>query len=485
MSDTSAAPEPQRPASTPDHPAPSQAPATPPGPTQYGAIPPAPSGSRRRPAVVAASALALAIPPVAAFAYVGHSVHPATVTAELPPPRAAGVGDADPGQGLGPDAGQQGDGSAGAGGSSRRGTLPYGQGRSRGGTSGATAGSAVSSAPGVLLIDGTVPGSVTGGNGGTSAGTGMVLSADGYALTNYHVVESTDKLRVTVADTGKSYAATVVGADATHDVALLRLQDATDLTPVTIDRDDVSVGQAVTAIGNGGGQDRLYQASGTVQQLDDDITVSADATSSGHQLNGLIRTNAGVVPGYSGGPLFDKQGEVMGINTAASSGGAPEGFAIPIQQALTIADQIKAGKTNGTVRVGPRAVLGVQVASSPRAGTSNLPGRGRVPQQSSGSQGGQDAPGAQDAPGSGSAGAAGSATGAAVTGVTDGSAAESAGLTAGATITAVDGTPIADAAALQAAISAHAVGDTVEVTWIDESGERHTAKATLKASPLN
>jgi S1-C subfamily serine protease len=300
-------------------------------------------------------------------------------------------------------------GSAGAGGSSRRGTLPYGQGRSRGGTSGATAGSAVSSAPGVLLIDGTVPGSVTGGNGGTSAGTGMVLSADGYALTNYHVVESTDKLRVTVADTGKSYAATVVGADATHDVALLRLQDATDLTPVTIDRDDVSVGQAVTAIGNGGGggQDRLYQASGTVQQLDDDITVSADATSSGHQLNGLIRTNAGVVPGYSGGPLFDKQGEVMGINTAASSGGAPEGFAIPIQQALTIADQIKAGKTNGTVRVGPRAVLGVQVASSPRAGTSNLPGRGRVPQQSSGSQGGQDAPGAQDAPGSGSAGAAG------------------------------------------------------------------------------
>lgn len=466
MLDSSHIPDPERPAGSPYPPHPTQ-PATPlPPSAPHG--PRGPHG-RRRTAVIAATAVALAIPPVAAFAYVERAVHPATVTAVLPAPQAADQ-DTEPGPGSASTPDRQG-GSAGS--TPRRGTLPFGQGRNRGTT---TAGTPVRSAPGVLLIDGAVPGTVTGGNGGTSAGTGMVLSADGYALTNYHVVESTDKLQVTVADTGTRYAATVVGADATHDVALLRLQDASGLTPVRIDRDQVRVGQAVTAIGNGGGQDKLYQVSGAVQQLNDDITVAADATSSGHQLQGLIRTNAGVVPGYSGGPLFDTQGEVMGINTAASSGGTPEGFAIPIQQALTIADQIKTGKTNGTVRVGPRAVLGVQVASSQRAGTSNLPGRGGPSQDPAGSA--DSSSSADSSPGETPAGAS-------VTGVTDGSAAARAGLTTGSTITAVDGTPVADANALQAAISAHAVGDTVEVTWTDESGRRHTAKATLTASPLN
>ena len=173
-------------------------------------------------------------------------------------------------------------------------------------------------------------------------------------------------------DTGRSYTATVVGADRTHDVALLRLEGATDLVPVRIDDEPVSLGQAVSAVGNGGGRDRLYRVTGTVQDLDDDITVSGDGASASHRLTGLIRSNAAVVPGYSGGPLFDAEGEVMGINTAASSGGAPEGFAIPIGQSLAIVDQIKSGATNGTVRVGPKPVLGVQVVSGGRAGTCLL-----------------------------------------------------------------------------------------------------------------
>jgi len=424
------------------------------------------SGSpARRPAVVAAAAVALAVPPVAAFAYVGHTVHPATVTATLPAARTDAEalpdrsGSGGSGSGL--------DGSAAPSDGSQ--TTPYGgrQGRPYGQGRGSTSGTAVNSAPGVLLIDGTVPG-LGSSDGGTSAGTGMVLSADGYALTNYHVVRGTSALKVTVADTGKAYRATVVGADQTHDVALLRLSDAQDLTPVTIDRDDVTIGQAVTAVGNGGGRDKLYQVTGTVEQLDDDIRVSADETSPAHTLTGLIRTNAAVVPGYSGGPLFDAQGEVMGINTAASSGGAPEGFAVPIQQAVSIADQIKAGKTNGTVRVGPKAVLGVQVGPSNRAGTSNLPGRDRdsAPQ------------------GDGTSGASG-ASGAVVQAVTDSSAAAAAGITEGSTITAVDGTPVADGAALQAAIVAHAVGDEVRVSWTDAGGASHAATAKLQASPIN
>lgn len=429
-------------------------------------MPIVPSSRTRRPAVVAAAAVALAVPPVAAFAYVGHTVHPSVVTATLPAPGSAGNASPDGASG-GLDGTSQG-GSSGQGGATnpyggRRRTQPYGRGSS------GTSGTAVSSAPGVLLIDGDVPASAVGGSGGTAAGTGMVLSADGYALTNYHVVADTDEVKATVADTGKTYTATVVGADATHDVALLKLADARDLTTVTIDRDEVTVGQAVSAVGNGGGQDKLYKVTGTVQQLNDDIQVSADATSSAHALTGLIRTNAAVVPGYSGGPLFDAQGEVMGINTAASSGGAPEGFAIPIQQAVSIADQIKSGKTNGTVRVGPRAVLGVSISSASRAGTSNLPGRGDPQDDGSGSSG----PGASDA------------SGAYVQSVTSGSGAAKAGLTQGSTITAVDGTPVGDATALQAAISAHAVGDQVTITWTDADGADHTQTATLGASPLN
>lgn len=425
---------------------------------------------KHRPALVAAAAVALATPPVAAFAYVGHSLTDTPVTATLP--AAQGDGSLDSSSGPGGSNGSNGSGDStdqsqgqGDGGQS---TSPYGGRRSapfrQGRSQGSTSGTAVSSAPGVLLIDGQVPGSVVGGQGGTSAGTGMVLSSDGYALTNYHVVESTSSLKVTVADTGKSYSATVVGADQTHDVALLKLKDATGLTPVKIDKDKVTVGQAVTAIGNGGGQDKLYKVTGTVQQLNDDITVSSDATSSSHELTGLIRTNAAVVPGYSGGPMFDAQGEVMGINTAASSGGSPEGFAIPIQQALDIADQVKSGKSNGTVRVGPRAVLGVSVASSQRAGTDNLPGRGRSNQGGSGSR---------------------STTGAQVSGVTDGSAAAQAGITEGSTITKVDGTPVTDADALQAAIAAHAVGDQVTIAWTDADGASHSEKVTLKASAIN
>lgn len=400
-----------------------------------------------RPVVIAA-AVALAVPPVAAFAYVGRAVHPAVVTATLPGADTASSGPTQDGTGGGPtqDGGRR--------------TAPFDQHRGRGD---ATSGTVVSSAPGVLLIDGEVPPS-GGSGGGTSAGTGMVLSADGYALTNYHVVEGTSALKVTVPDTGRSYTATVVGADRTHDVALLRLEGATDLVPVRIDDEPVSLGQAVSAVGNGGGRDRLYRVTGTVQDLDDDITVSGDGASASHRLTGLIRSNAAVVPGYSGGPLFDAEGEVMGINTAASSGGAPEGFAIPIGQSLAIVDQIKSGATNGTVRVGPKPVLGVQVVSGGRAGTSQLPGRA----------GDSDA-GAQVPGGSG----------AVVRGVTEGSAAATAGLAAGATITAVDGAPIGDADALQAAIAAHRVGDRIEVTWLDAAGERHTARAELGASPLN
>lgn len=420
------------------------------------------SPRRRRHAVAAAGALALTVPAVGAFAYVGHALHPAVVTAHLPDSAAPGTDDPADGSGSAPDGGAT--------------THPRGEDRLPGARLRSGGGTPVSSAPGVLLIDGEVPSS--GGAGGTSSGTGMVLSADGYALTNYHVVEGTSKLKVTVADSGATYAATVVGSDATHDVALLRLASAQGLTPVRIDHDTVAVGQAVTAVGNGGGQDRLYSASGTVRQLDDSIEVADDAVdrSDAHSLSGLIRTDAGVVPGYSGGPLFDEQGEVIGINTAASTGGAVEGYAVPIQQAIDIADLIKKGRSNGTVRVGPRAALGVQVSSAPRPGTQFAPGRGGLP---------GDGGDAADSPDGTASGGAGSTAGAQVRSVTEGGAAAAAGITAGSSISAVDGTPVTDAAALQAAISPHKVGDTVEVSWTDAQGASHTARATLRPSPIN
>ncbi len=211
---------------------------------------------------------------------------------------------------------------------------------------------------GVVLIDTVLP-----YQDAQAAGTGMVLTASGQVLTNYHVVEGAGTITVTVAATGQSYPATVVGTDPTDDVALLQLTGASGLTTVKADDDQAQVGDAVTAVGNAGGTGTLTAADGTISSLTSSVTAASEGSSGSETLASMIETTADVVSGDSGGPLFDAEGEVVGIDTAASTGSEIDGYAIPIARALGIVDQIRSGAETSTVRIGPAAFLGVELSS--------------------------------------------------------------------------------------------------------------------------
>lgn len=277
------------------------------------------------------------------------------------------------------------------------------------------------------------------------AGTGIILSSDGTILTNNHVVSGATSIRVTVESTGKAYVGKVVGTDATNDVAVLKLEGASGLTPAKLDTDGAQVGEAVTGVGNAGGTGTLTAATGQVTALGQTITTQSEGTAAGETLTDLIQTDAAIVSGDSGGPLVDAEGEVVGIDTAASSGSEQiAGFAIPIDKAVSIAKQIESGVESGTVKIGYPAFLGVLLANG-----------------------------------------AGTVAGAPVQGVVDGSGAAKAGLAQGDVVTSVDGKAVASASELSAAISAHKPGESVELGWTTAAGEAKTGTVTLTEGPVS
>lgn len=278
---------------------------------------------------------------------------------------------------------------------------------------------------------------------GQAAGTGMILTAGGEILTNHHVVEGATSISVEVVSTGQTYDAEVVGYDATSDVAVIQLDDASGLTPVETDVDEaVQVGDAVTGVGNANGDGGAASAAaGTVVALDQSITVSSETGGESSTLSDLIQIDADIIAGDSGGALYDDDGEVIGMNTAASSGTTDvQGYAVPIASALAIADQIEAGEESGTVEIGNHGYLGVTLSAD--------------------------------------------VTGALVAGVVEDSPAAEAGLTAGSTITSFDGTAVTSADALSTAVAGHEVGDRVTVAWTDTSGGAHTETITLGTGPI-
>ena len=155
-----------------------------------------------------------------------------------------------------------------------------------------------------------------------AAGTGMVINADGLVLTNNHVIEGSTEITATVAATGKTYPATVVGYDKTRDIALIQLRNASGLTTVPIgNSSSVKVGSAVVALGNAEGQGTITAKPGQVTALNQTITASDDGGSTASEtLHGMIQTNADIVPGDSGGPLASSSG-VIGIDTAGNNAG--------------------------------------------------------------------------------------------------------------------------------------------------------------------
>src|SRR6266702_6812290 len=190
--------------------------------------------------------------------------------------------------------------------------------------------------------------------GATSAGTGIVLTSNGEVLTNNHVIRGATSIKVTDVGNGRTYTAKVVGYDASRDVAVIQLQNASGLTTANLgDSSSVQAGDAVTALGNAGGKGGTPSvATGTVTALNQGITASDEGSGvNSEQLTGLIETNADIQPGDSGGALVNSYGQVIGMNTAASSGtqfqsasgqSAAQAYAIPIDHAETIAQQIGA-----------------------------------------------------------------------------------------------------------------------------------------------
>lgn len=173
----------------------------------------------------------------------------------------------------------------------------------------------------------------------SGAGSGVILSSDGYILTCAHVVDDADTVTVTTSD-GTEYDAQVVGSDTADDIAVLKI-DATDLTAAVIgDSDAASVGETVYADGNPGGTLSGTITEGIVSALNREITVETD---SGEAITlNVIQTSAAVSPGSSGGGLFNDRGELIGVVNAKSSDTSDEGlgFAIPINDAISIAKNI-------------------------------------------------------------------------------------------------------------------------------------------------
>jgi serine protease Do len=176
----------------------------------------------------------------------------------------------------------------------------------------------------------------------TGVGSGVILSADGFILTNRHVVAGSTSLTVTLSD-GRELPATVIRTSDTTDLALVKVA-ATGLTAATIgDSGSLQVGQVAIAIGSPLGTYTETVTKGIVSGLNRDITVSDELTRSETALHGLIQTDAAINPGNSGGPLLDSAGQVIGIDTAVASSAEGLGFAIPISAAADLIQVARAG----------------------------------------------------------------------------------------------------------------------------------------------
>jgi S1-C subfamily serine protease len=281
----------------------------------------------------------------------------------------------------------------------------------------------------------------------------MVISSDGEILTNNHVISGATSITVKIAGTGATYRASLAGYDVSDDVAVLQVPNVSGLTTITsASASTVSANDAVVAIGNALGQDGTpVAAQGVVTAVDQTITASDETGAAQETLSGLIEIAAAVQPGDSGGATVNAYGQVIGMTTAAASGGfrpmstvstaaTTTAYAIPIDAALSIARQIESGRASATVHIGEHGLLGVQVA-----------------------------------------GAYGSASngGAEVVGVQSGSAAAAAGIVADDAIVTIDGHSISSVSDLNDAMASTHPGDKITVGWQDSAGRSHLATVTL------
>jgi S1-C subfamily serine protease len=308
------------------------------------------------------------------------------------------------------------------------------------------------------------------------------------------VIRGATSIKVTDVGNGRTYTAKVVGYDASRDVAVIQLQNASGLATANLgDSSSVQSGDAVTALGNAGGKGGTPSvATGAVTALNQSITASDEGSGvNSEQLTGLIETNADIQPGDSGGALVNSYGQVIGMNTAASSGtqfqsqsdqAAVQAYAIPVDNAESIAKQVEAGQGSSTVHIGATAFLGIETdgsnsGSGAGTGSGDSGGFGGF-----GGFGGQGDGGGINGSGSNGSGS-GTSSGVTIAGALSGSPAASAGLTAGDTITSVGGQTVSSATDIAQILVKYHPGDKISISWVDQSGQSQTTTVTLANGP--
>ena len=273
----------------------------------------------------------------------------------------------------------------------------------------------------------------------SSLGSGVILSDDGYILTNYHVIEGADKLQVVAS--GGAYEAKVVGTDPSSDLAVIKIE-ASGLPAVEIgSSSDLVTGEWVMAVGSPFGLEQSV-STGIVSAVSRSSSSLYSSESEAIYTN-MIQTDAAINPGNSGGALVDKNGKLIGINTLiASTSGSSSGvgFAIPVDYAMKIAEQIIAGQTPSHAQLG----VSLTTVNSSVAARYNLP----------------------------------VSEGAYVTRVTSSSGASKAGIAEGDIITKGGDSKVTSASDLIIAVRSHNPGDTVSVTF-NRSGSEQTVDVVL------
>ncbi len=280
-----------------------------------------------------------------------------------------------------------------------------------------------------------------------SQGSGVVLTEDGYIITNNHVVEGGSAYKVTVG--GNTYDAELVGTDPSSDVAVLKAKDAKGLTVMEVgDSDNLTIGEWVMTLGSPFGLEQsvatgIVSATSRSQIMDAQESVQSGGSGEITIYPNMIQTDAAINPGNSGGALVDAEGKLIGINTLITSYSgnySGVGFAIPVNYAINLAQQIIAGETPTHAQLGV-SLSSVNAQSAKRYGLSVD-------------------------------------TGAYVAGVAEGSGAAAAGIVPGDIITAFDGQPVESASDLMLDVRTKNPGDTVTLT-VNSGGQSKDVQVTL------